>query len=540
MAKAQKPLDNELPPKPRDREAFGKWLARQRREWSVVLAGRVALRALPQIGGSDQFLAVALTMFRASAVARFIAKYPNRAITSSSVAAAAAAAATRAATTEVVAIQAATNNAVAAAASVAYAAAAATAVSEVVAHAADVVAYASNVGAYAASADAAVTHDAKRLHDRSITAEALAAERLWPDSAPPEFAAAWLLLKRQLNPHGHHWQVWIDWYENAVLQEPYHPISESQVAAFTDIPGELPWGQGAEAVNMEIKRRLAGISIAKIPDQSPAPVRVEERDGRISKSSDSESAIAASERDFKAWRDPVVDHIEELTASDFAKGTNHGRVRDRLMALDRLLPGEITEVKDRQFRIGYEIERFDGLVAAYRIGGDDMPLLNAAQLEDLDRLCVALKIGIGKLERWSEFRKRANESTAGEADADREIVGDALDEMAAIMEQRPQYFDPQLPETFRFLSEAVRDPRGATKTVVYGAVKSAENLMSYLGQRALGIGKKSAEAVEQHISKAVATVLVTGLGSAALDLSGALPQAWPWLKLLLAALRAGG
>jgi serine/threonine-protein kinase len=45
---------------------------------------------------------------------------------------------------------------------------------------------------------------------------------------------------------------------------------------------------------------------ARIPDQSPAPVRVEERDGRVAKATDRDSALSASERDFAAWRDPVV------------------------------------------------------------------------------------------------------------------------------------------------------------------------------------------------------------------------------------------
>ncbi|MGZ8372846.1 MAG: hypothetical protein ACXW3G_08540 [Rhodoplanes sp.] len=108
--------------------------------------------------------------------------------------------------------------------------------------------------------------------------------------------------------------------------------------------------------------------------------------------------------------------------------------------------------------------------------------------------------------------------------------------MAAEMEQQPKYFDPELPATFRFLAEAVKDRVGATKTIVYGAVKSAENLVSFLGQKALGIGHNVATAVEQNISKAVATSLLLGLGGAALKLSGALPQAWASLKPLLDAL----
>jgi hypothetical protein len=348
----------------------------------------------------------------------------------------------------------------------------------------------------------------------------------------------------KLHALGLHWLVWTGWYDDAVGGPLYAVTDEARDAAFTDISGKLPWDGGAEAVNMEIAGRLAelsrGAESSEIPDQSPAPVRVEERDGRVAKATDRDSALSATERDFRAWRDPVVDHIDELAASDFAAGTNHSRIRDRLTALGKLLPGEIAEVKERQFRIGYEIERFEGLLAAYRSGGEDMPALNAAQLEDLDRLRVALKMGIDKLERWSEFRKQANESTAGESDADRETVGDALDEMADVMEQHPKYFDPELPATFRFLSEAVRDSRGATKTIVYGAIKSAENVVSFLGQRALGIGKKGAEAVETHISKAVAASLIAGLSGAALGLSGALSQGWAWLKPLLAALGASG
>ncbi len=208
-----------------------------------------------------------------------------------------------------------------------------------------------------------------------------------------------------------------------------------------------------------------------------------------------------------------------------------------MTALQKLLPGEIAEVKERQFRIGYEIERLDGLLAAYRSGGDDMPALNAAQLQDLERLRISLRMGIDKLERWVEFSKNA--STAATVGPDHEIIAAALEDMAAWMNGKPHYFDPEVPASFRFLAEAVRDPLGATKTVVYGAVKSAENLIAFLGQRALAIGKKTMDAVETHISKGVAASLIAGLGAAALAVSSSLTSGWAWLRPLLAAIGAG-
>jgi hypothetical protein len=281
-----------------------------------------------------------------------------------------------------------------------------------------------------------------------------------------------------------------------------------------------------------------------VPDQSPAPIRVEERNEKIARASDRDSRLRSSETDFNAWRVPIIDHVQELLAGDFRRGTNHSRARDRLVALGNLLSGNVSEVKERQFRIGYEIERLEGLVAAYRSsGGADMLALNAAVLEDLDRLRIALKTGIDKFERWAEFHRMAVDDPLREGDANLMVLAEGLHEMAAVMEHPDarEYFHRELPATFRFLAEAVKDPMGATTVVVYGAVTSAENLISFLVRKALGIATESADAVEKHISKAVTLVLIGSLTGAALKISGALSAGWAWLKPLLDALaKVGG
>jgi hypothetical protein len=533
-------------PNPRDYSALQNWFAAKPLSWSIAIAARLALRAMPWAAPKRASRRVAdtviLPLFRAIAIARFAAVCPTRA----QAAAAAAKAAEHAAVgvSDVVA-----NDITAyddAHARVARAAAhtAADAAEAIASMAIDVVpamataraaAYVAEDVARAATAatSAALEYDCSRLVEGQ-SPQQLGHAKLWFANPPRDVLDRWRQASRQLRALGGHWGVWVDWYDAVLAGSPPAPSrSEAWEMAYTDVEEPLPWEDGALAVNMAIIARLAKLATSTVPAQSPAPIRVEERAGKIGRVADRGSSLLTAERDFDAWRTPVVKHIQELASGDFRQGTNHSRARDRLVALERLMQGSIWEVKEQQFRIGYEIERLEGLVTAYRVGADDMPILNAATLEDLGKLSIALKMGIDKLERWNEFRQRAIDDPAREASANRQAVAEVSNKIADEMERNPDYFHPELPASFRFLAEAVRDPKGATKVVVYGVVKSAENVLAFLGQRALGIGAKTIDGAEQGISKAVAASLLIGLSSAALQLSGALPLGLAWLKPLL-------
>jgi hypothetical protein len=82
-----------------------------------------------------------------------------------------------------------------------------------------------------------------------------------------------------------------------------------------------------------------------VPEQTFAPVRIEERGGKIARASDRDGALRSSEADFNAWREPIIDHVRELLEGDFRQGTNHARARDRLVAFESLLSRNVSDVK---------------------------------------------------------------------------------------------------------------------------------------------------------------------------------------------------
>lgn len=278
MAEATKRSDGQGPPDPEDEKAFHEWLARQPREWSIAIAVRSTLRVLPLISADDPLLAVVLPAFRATAIARFAAKYPNGSIDTTSAArsaydaASSAYTATRSLNTGARSLSSAFL-AVAAIASSAFAASAVSVnapTSIASATSAADTSYAAAAAASGASgASAALRRDAQGLYDGTTTASQLANSLLWPNDPPRLIGGAWQGLARELRASGNHWLVWIGWYESVLAGA---PASEADDAAFTDIPGKLPWDQGAEAVNTEIARRLATLHVSsELPNQSPAP-----------------------------------------------------------------------------------------------------------------------------------------------------------------------------------------------------------------------------------------------------------------------------
>lgn len=277
--------EGKKPPDPHNLRDFERWLAQQPPEWSVVIAVRAALRVLP-LAGVEQSSTIVLSIFRATAIARFAAKYSNRANGLEALRAGGAAAGASAASASAVA-----SGVAYAAAAAAYAVASTVgdfATSTSTSTSTSAVAHAAAASDYAASA---VRMDVDSLASRAMTPQQLAEAELWFAFRRSPFAAEWQSMKSALLGQGGHWSVWIDWYESVLSGTPSR--SEDEDAAFTEVAGKLSW-DNAEAANTEISQRLRAIRArpgSELPNEArdpdpleniPSPISIERRaDGRI-------------------------------------------------------------------------------------------------------------------------------------------------------------------------------------------------------------------------------------------------------------------
>lgn len=262
-----------------NREQFEAWLDRKEpsRGICIALAARIASRTLPLAAkalpsgvevGPLQFPQFLAALFRASALARAVAKYPTRADQLQATAARLAAAANSSVAYHASDLDARYHVAYAAAAAAAGAAGAAGAVdpstsaAAAAAVAAEAFAFAAHSAAYLAANDnafwEALSADVS-LVEAGLTSRDLADAPLWPKGAPDLAKNNWASLVTAL-PDADRWGVWMQWYEARLRGG---SRSETREIVFATVPIET-WDDGPAAANAWIAERLGDLDSGEI------------------------------------------------------------------------------------------------------------------------------------------------------------------------------------------------------------------------------------------------------------------------------------
>jgi len=224
-----------------------RWLADKPQEVAVVLAARVALRAMPVLATytssnriSSDFI---LPIFRAVATAWVVGRYPTYA-PELRIAAASAASASLAVATAVGGFRGYACNAAS------FASRAASFTGSVVSDSSSAASWASEAwGDYSWKFIDRATVDDRGLIDQGESAGALARQSLWLSVIPGGASEA---LEQALLKDNPDWKVWTDWYRTRLQG---HSGDEALEVARVLIEEEI-WKKGPRVVNAEIARLI--------------------------------------------------------------------------------------------------------------------------------------------------------------------------------------------------------------------------------------------------------------------------------------------
>jgi hypothetical protein len=144
----------------------------------------------------------------------------------------------------------------------------------------------------------------------------------------------------------------------------------------------------------------------------------------------------------------------------------------------------------------------------------ELPDAVSAQIEGF---CTGLGMYIAQFEEWQTFVQNAVEASINEKDSEglRSFADTLLQEMSLYSEA----VDPEVPQTIRFLTELLDDPRRASKRAVFAFIRTIENLVieafGFVLETISATAQKTTEKVAEKGSSYITRALIAiGLVSA--------------------------
>lgn len=453
------------------------------------------------------------TRFRATAIARIVAKYPSRANELRSAVAASSAAERPSAAEVSSATEAPSYAAFAATSSAAFALTSAFTPAPASASSS-----ASSSAYYAASsADSAapaiwlaVSDDAASI-EVGISARDLAEQPLWPNGVPPDWALKHWGDMRAALPKADGWDVWIKWYEDRLKGV---SVSEEVELAYTTV-SQKKWDEGPAAANAWIKEQLEKLKPkrkARVPAQEPAAIEPVVRGGKITlptTAAKAELDARALNASLKALRA----HIGELAHDLEGEANIDKRVIAMLHQLHDRIPTK-RPTQERLFLLAHQqesLELYGNTVAA------EWPDLLAGRYLGAFR---AFDRTMRQFPEWRKFKQNADKNRLNdEQRAAAPILGARL--AAALSEdEASKRVDAAVPTVLQEMAKGLEQPSGEASPVdaAGGAnslaedlVTSSENVVKRIAESALQADSETTKKKDKAYAKKLAEGFIKGM-----------------------------
>ena len=311
---------------------------------------------------------------------------------------------------------------------------------------------------------------------------------LWPGGSSPEWAAQrWNELKTKLIATGVGWEVWVDWYEDRLAGR---VRSEARELVYIRGPEKL-WLDGPARVNtwiqrqvekleatssqssLDIQRGHVGLSAPPpaIPTPRPAAIEPIWRNGRLTLPK-TPTKTDLTGREFTA----ALKSLRQEMAIFAAEVSAHANIDKRFIAYVSQLAEQIPEKLPRQdelFRLGHSESVFSGYASTVN---KEWPPILAARYHALS---LNYERTLRQSPLWREFRRNAAKD-ALTAEQIRTALPVAT-EVAAILrvEEAEDFIDPTIPQALLQVAEPLRTSLSGRNELSEDTIEDGKELLAF-------------------------------------------------------------
>ncbi|MCW1384419.1 hypothetical protein OLX02_16480 [Novosphingobium sp. KCTC 2891] len=137
---------------------------------------------------------------------------------------------------------------------------------------------------------------------------------------------------------------------------------------------------------------------------------------------------------------------------------------------------------------------------------DQLPDVAAARFLGFS---TGIGLYVGQFPEWHRFIENA--ASANFEKSDMEVAYDVGRSLLPALRDAKGLVDPEVPKSIELILEALRNPKLSAKRVLYGAVKTLENLLATVFKEVSGLLRATSDGVQGGIKKAATALVATGL-----------------------------